>query len=156
MRNTLTEEKLKEKFECGDKEKKEAALRDAADWLNKNQLAETDKFRGGGLSVALMCDFSLQRDVCSERTEIAVSHREVLHSQKQVQFVSAFFATTGARCRRIVARPHFRQYLVKLLSLHVVTSLVPCPVVVDGVTHWELIGDCERLAWRRFCHCSVG
>ena len=57
VRNTLTDEKIKEKFESGDKEKKEAALRDGAHWLDKNQLAETDKFRGGGLSVALMCHF---------------------------------------------------------------------------------------------------
>merc|ERR1712209_111464 len=33
MRNTLTEEKLKDKFESGDKEKIERAVQDALDWL---------------------------------------------------------------------------------------------------------------------------
>merc|ERR1712230_285086 len=44
MRNTLNEEKLKEKFESGDKEEIEAAVQDALDWLDKNQLAEKDEF----------------------------------------------------------------------------------------------------------------
>ena len=44
MRNTLQEEKLKEKFESGDKEKIEAAVTGALDWLDKNQLAEKDEF----------------------------------------------------------------------------------------------------------------
>merc|ERR1719345_734715 len=44
MRNTLSEEKLKEKFESGDKEKIEAAVQEALDWLDKNQLAEKDEF----------------------------------------------------------------------------------------------------------------
>merc|ERR1719383_591477 len=47
MRNTLTEEKLKDKFESGDKEKIERAVQDALDWLDKNQLAEKDKFESG-------------------------------------------------------------------------------------------------------------
>merc|ERR1712053_65833 len=44
MRNTLNEEKLKEKFEEGDKEKIEKAVQDTLDWLDKNQLAEKDEF----------------------------------------------------------------------------------------------------------------
>ena len=44
MRNTLNEEKLKEKFEAGDKEKIEAAVQEALDWLDKNQVAEKDEF----------------------------------------------------------------------------------------------------------------
>merc|ERR1712056_82904 len=44
MRNTLQEEKLKDKFEGGDKEKIEKAVQDALDWLDKNQLAEKDEF----------------------------------------------------------------------------------------------------------------
>merc|ERR1719486_627323 len=44
MRNTLQEEKLKEKFEDGDKEKIEKAVQEALDWLDKNQLAEKDEF----------------------------------------------------------------------------------------------------------------
>merc|ERR1712119_224410 len=44
MRNTLNEEKLKDKFEGGDKEKIEKAVQDTLDWLDKNQLAEKDDF----------------------------------------------------------------------------------------------------------------
>merc|ERR1712107_49361 len=44
MRNTLSDDKLKDKFEAGDKEKIEAAVQDALDWLDKNQLAEKDEF----------------------------------------------------------------------------------------------------------------
>merc|ERR1712003_239401 len=44
MRNTLQEEKLKDKFEGGDKEKIEKAVQDTLDWLDKNQLAEKDEF----------------------------------------------------------------------------------------------------------------
>jgi len=44
MRNTLQEEKLKDKFEDGDKEKIEKAVQDALDWLDKNQMAEKDEF----------------------------------------------------------------------------------------------------------------
>merc|ERR1712187_776900 len=44
MRNTLQEEKLKDKFEGGDKEKIESAVTEALDWLDKNQLAEKDEF----------------------------------------------------------------------------------------------------------------
>merc|ERR1712228_656343 len=46
MRNTLQEEKLKDKFEDGDKEKIEKAVQDTLDWLDKNQLAEKDEFEG--------------------------------------------------------------------------------------------------------------
>jgi len=44
MRNTLNEEKLKDKFEAGDKEQIEKAVQDALDWLDKNQMAEKDEF----------------------------------------------------------------------------------------------------------------
>merc|ERR1712075_26456 len=44
MRNTLQEEKLKDKFEGGDKEKIETAVQEALDWLDKNQMAEKDEF----------------------------------------------------------------------------------------------------------------
>merc|ERR1712093_660387 len=44
MRNSLQEEKLKDKFEPGDKDKIEAAVKDALDWLDKNQLAEKEEF----------------------------------------------------------------------------------------------------------------
>jgi len=44
MKNTLTEEKLKEKFEAGDKEKIEEAITETLNWLEKNQMAEKDEF----------------------------------------------------------------------------------------------------------------
>merc|ERR1712100_207140 len=44
MRNTLQEEKLKEKFEGDDKDKIESAVQETLDWLDKNQLAEKDEF----------------------------------------------------------------------------------------------------------------
>merc|ERR1712161_83657 len=44
MRNTLSEEKLKDKFEAGDQEKIESAVQETLDWLDKNQLAEKDEF----------------------------------------------------------------------------------------------------------------
>merc|ERR1711877_67548 len=46
MRNTLNEEKLKDKFEGGDKEKIESAVQETLDWLDKNQLAEKEEFEG--------------------------------------------------------------------------------------------------------------
>jgi len=44
LKNTLQEEKLKDKFEAGDKEKIEQAVADALEWLEKNQMAEKDEF----------------------------------------------------------------------------------------------------------------
>merc|ERR1711918_275157 len=44
MRNTLQEEKLKDKFEGGDKENIEKAVQETLDWLDKNQLAEKEEF----------------------------------------------------------------------------------------------------------------
>merc|ERR550514_1486196 len=44
MRNTLQEEKLKDKFEGDDKDKIEKAVREALDWLDRNQMAECDEF----------------------------------------------------------------------------------------------------------------
>merc|ERR1719253_2198554 len=38
------EEKLKDKFDAGDKEKIESALQETLDWLERNQMAETDEF----------------------------------------------------------------------------------------------------------------
>merc|ERR1711945_81252 len=44
MRNTLNEEKLKDKFEGDDKDKIEKAVQETLDWLDKNQMAEKDEF----------------------------------------------------------------------------------------------------------------
>merc|ERR1719305_1958448 len=44
MRNTLSEEKLQDKFEGDDKEKIEKALQETLDWLDRNQMAEKDEF----------------------------------------------------------------------------------------------------------------
>merc|ERR1712072_751254 len=46
MRNTLQEEKLRDKFEGDDKDKIEKAVQETLDWLDKNQLAEKDEFEG--------------------------------------------------------------------------------------------------------------
>merc|ERR1711890_22151 len=43
MRDTLQEEKLKDKFEGDDKDKVEKAVQEALDWLDKNQLAEKNE-----------------------------------------------------------------------------------------------------------------
>jgi len=44
VRNSCDEEKLKDKFEEGDKEKIEESVKEALDWLEKNQMAEKDEF----------------------------------------------------------------------------------------------------------------
>jgi len=44
MRNTLDDPNLKEKFEGDDKENIEAAVKEALDWLDRNQMAEKDEF----------------------------------------------------------------------------------------------------------------
>jgi len=44
MKNTLQEEKLQDKFEGDDKDKIEKAVQDALDWLERNQMAETEEF----------------------------------------------------------------------------------------------------------------
>lgn len=44
MRNSLDEPNLKEKFEAEDKTKIEDAVKEALDWLDKNQLAEKEEF----------------------------------------------------------------------------------------------------------------
>ncbi|CAD7933476.1 unnamed protein product [Amoebophrya sp. A25] len=44
MRNSLDEPNLKDKFEGDDKDKIEAAVKEALDWLDKNQMAEKDEF----------------------------------------------------------------------------------------------------------------
>jgi L1 cell adhesion molecule like protein len=44
MRNTLSEEKLKDKFTEDDKAAIEKAVQETLDWMDKNQLAEKDEF----------------------------------------------------------------------------------------------------------------
>merc|ERR1712139_98733 len=44
MRNTLSDDKLKDKFEGDDKDKIEKVVQETLDWLDKNQLAEKDEF----------------------------------------------------------------------------------------------------------------
>merc|ERR1712072_1405363 len=44
MRNTLQEEKLQDKFEGDDKDKIEKSVQDCLDWLERNQMAETEEF----------------------------------------------------------------------------------------------------------------
>jgi L1 cell adhesion molecule like protein len=44
LRNTLQEEKFKDKIDSGDKDKIEKAVKDTLDWLDRNQLAEKEEF----------------------------------------------------------------------------------------------------------------
>merc|ERR1712216_543882 len=44
MKNSLDDANLKEKFEEGDKQQLEDAVKEALDWLEKNQLAEKEEF----------------------------------------------------------------------------------------------------------------
>jgi len=44
MKNTLQEEKLQDKFEDGDKDKIDKSVQDTLDWLERNQMAETEEF----------------------------------------------------------------------------------------------------------------
>merc|ERR1712188_47505 len=44
MKNTLQEEKLQDKFDAGDKDKVESAVQECLDWLERNQMAETEEF----------------------------------------------------------------------------------------------------------------
>jgi L1 cell adhesion molecule like protein len=44
MRNSMEDEKLKDKFEAGDKEKIEEAVKEALEWLDRNQMAEKEEF----------------------------------------------------------------------------------------------------------------
>eukprot|EP00923_Selenidium_pygospionis_P032858 GHVN01057841.1.p1 GENE.GHVN01057841.1~~GHVN01057841.1.p1 ORF type:complete len:708 (+),score=134.23 GHVN01057841.1:2405-4528(+) len=44
MRNTLGEEKIKEKIDAADKEKVEKAITETLEWLDRNQLAEKEEF----------------------------------------------------------------------------------------------------------------
>lgn len=46
MKNTLNDEKLKDKFEASDRKKVEEAVQETLEWLDKNQLAEKDEFEG--------------------------------------------------------------------------------------------------------------
>merc|ERR1719486_1625597 len=43
-KNGLQEEKLQDKFDAGDKEKIESSVQDCLDWLERNQMAETEEF----------------------------------------------------------------------------------------------------------------
>merc|ERR1711939_1280573 len=44
MKNTLQEEKLQDKFDAGDKDKIETSVQETLDWLERNQMAETEEF----------------------------------------------------------------------------------------------------------------
>lgn len=44
LRNSLDDPNMKDKFEAADKQTLEDAVKDALDWLDKNQLAEKEEF----------------------------------------------------------------------------------------------------------------
>jgi len=46
LRNTLSEEGIKDKIDAGDKEKLEAAINEMISWLDQNQTASTEEFEG--------------------------------------------------------------------------------------------------------------
>jgi len=46
LRNTLSEEGIKDKIEAGDKEKLESAINEMISWLDANQTATTEEFEG--------------------------------------------------------------------------------------------------------------
>jgi heat shock protein 1/8 len=46
LRNTLSEEGIKDKIDAGDKEKLESAINDMISWLDQNQTASTEEFEG--------------------------------------------------------------------------------------------------------------
>jgi L1 cell adhesion molecule like protein len=46
LRNTLSEEGIKDKIEAGDKEKLESAINEMISWLDGNQTASTEEFEG--------------------------------------------------------------------------------------------------------------
>merc|ERR1719152_906851 len=55
MKNTLGDEKLKDKLSADDKEKAEKAIDDALAWLESNQLAETEEFEHKQKEVEGIC-----------------------------------------------------------------------------------------------------
>merc|ERR1711924_535801 len=89
MRNTLNEEKLKDKFEDGDKEKIEKAVQEALDWLDKNQLAEKDEFEAKQKEVEGIVNPIMMKVVCR-----AVGCRAVaavdLQLRKSIEFDFCF------------------------------------------------------------------
>lgn len=56
MKNTLNEEKIKDKVEASDKETIEKAIQEAIDWLERNQLAETDEFEARQKELEGICN----------------------------------------------------------------------------------------------------
>jgi len=56
MRNTLSEEKIKEKLDESDKKAVERAVQEALDWLEKNQLAEKEEFEAKQKDVEAVCN----------------------------------------------------------------------------------------------------
>merc|ERR1719191_2520436 len=55
MKNTLGDEKLKDKLSGDDKEKAEKAINDALAWLESNQLAEKEEFEHKQKEVEGIC-----------------------------------------------------------------------------------------------------
>merc|ERR1712078_701291 len=90
MRNTLQEEKLKDKFEGDDKDKIEKAVQEALDWLDKNQLAEKDEFEAkqkeleGVVNPIMMKVYQAavvvvcQKAECQVAASAAVLHQELV------------------------------------------------------------------------------
>ena len=55
LRNSMDDPNLKDKFEVDDKQKIEDAVKDALDWLDKNQLAEKEEFEKSRIWPVSIC-----------------------------------------------------------------------------------------------------
>jgi len=56
MRNSINDEKLKDKLEASDKETIETAINDATSWLDANQLAEKEEFEAKQKELEAVCN----------------------------------------------------------------------------------------------------
>merc|ERR1712130_26802 len=81
MRNTLQEEKLKDKFEGDDKDKIEKAVQDALDWLDKNQLAEKEEFEAIHMELRVLlqrrCNMYLRESSKNSKLSIITGMRRI-------------------------------------------------------------------------------
>lgn len=56
MRNTMQGDGLKDKIDAADKETIEKKVQETLDWLDRNQLAETDEFEGKQKELEGVCN----------------------------------------------------------------------------------------------------
>merc|ERR1712159_730908 len=61
MRNTLDDEKLKDKFDSADKQAIEDKVKEIIEWLDANQLAEKDEFEAKQKELEGICNPIMQK-----------------------------------------------------------------------------------------------